>query len=442
MKSWEVDHTFAAREFMSAEDSSFATDDNKSEVLCEGGSDSEADTVPKQLSSNQWDEDLSKALRMFDFKGSFLETERYSLAQASNPCLEIDGIGLIGLPLSAHDAKTLLADPSDPAVNRLEIPGENVHFTNPAWNTWFKKEAGSVCTALSGKGVKPVYSLKKLVLEGPEAQIPSGKTIATLVVVLPSLFEGGDMLFDHGIQSTTVHLASQGQLLTSIVAAYSVVKRNLCAITSGYRLSLHYDVHQPVSDSLSIPSFPDVYDAVLALRQAMVGWKEDKTRNSAQLLACFLRRKYTWEEFTSLQALAGPDALLMAHLSRLAKELDYQLYFVQVNLFVTKWGHYDGPWRSIKREAIEDVELVDTWPPFTRERAFDMNGIPVTITGFDFMHGPYINGEFDDVEPENEYDMEGTGVRIDETYQRTLFLLWPTSNDSEKPVKVGYHSKK
>lgn len=67
---------------------------------------------------------------MLDFKGSFLQTERYPVAQAANPCLEIDGIGLVGLPLSPRDAQALLSESgaagSAEGLNRLEIPAEKV----------------------------------------------------------------------------------------------------------------------------------------------------------------------------------------------------------------------------------------------------------------------------------------------------------------------------
>ncbi|KAJ6552254.1 hypothetical protein DFH09DRAFT_1167496 [Mycena vulgaris] len=361
---------------------------------------------------------------MFDsFKGAYLHTERYSVAQAANPCLEIDGIGVVGLPLSANDAQVLLSDThafgSASGLKRPEIATDKVRYTNPEWDAWFQKEAGLVCTALVGRKAKPVCRFQKLVLEGPDAQVPSNEGIAKLVVVLPSLFQGGDILFEHGIQSTTVRLAPESQLLTSIVATYPAVKSTMTAVTSGYRLSLHY-IPEPVADN-PIPPVPDTDGAALALRQALVGWKEGSTADkAAEIVACFLQRKYAWEGFT-LQALAGPDALLMAHLSRLATEFDYQLYLVQ------------------------DLEPVETWPPQTRERAFDMNSVPVNITGFNFEKGGphgYLNGKLEDAEPEDEYDMEGTwGVRVDETYQRTLFLLWPTGNDSEKPVKVRYIHK-
>ncbi|KAJ7124443.1 hypothetical protein C8R44DRAFT_734924 [Mycena epipterygia] len=323
--------------------------------------------------------------------------------------------------------------------------GIEVHFTNPGWNAWLQEKAGLVCTALSGRKVKPEYRLKKLVLEGANSQIQSNEAIATLVVLLPSLFQDGDMLFDHGIQSKTVRLAPDSQLLTSIVAAYSVVTSKSCPITSGYRLALPYEVRQPAGDHLSIPAFPDMEDAALALRQAMVGWRED-TAHTLKLLACFLQRKYPWEGF-NLHALTGPDALLVTHLVHLARELDYRLYIAQVTVSEIYWGDYEGPTDKIDPNQMDHMELVDSWPADTRVNGFDMNSVPVYIRGFNFENGGhdgYLNGEIRDVESEDVYDMEDPDymkIRVDATYSRTLFLLWPASDDEDDPVEIRYSHK-
>nr|GAT48892.1 predicted protein [Mycena chlorophos] len=41
----------------------------------------------------------------FDFDGVFALSERYTLAQAPNPCLFVGYLGTVGLPLSARDAQ-------------------------------------------------------------------------------------------------------------------------------------------------------------------------------------------------------------------------------------------------------------------------------------------------------------------------------------------------
>ncbi|KAJ7754842.1 hypothetical protein B0H16DRAFT_738487 [Mycena metata] len=450
-KAWEADLSFPVCASLKDNDwgpASKSPDPEDAEMISVF-SDSDSELEAKKSRSSLWrrrrySDDapegvLLRALKALSFEGAFLQTQRYPVAQVSNPCLEIDGIGLVGLPLSPPFAQALLGERRCSA--RLEIPAEELRFTNPEWDAWLHKEARTICTDLSGKKNKPMYRLKKLVLEGSNAQAAespsSEEAIATLVVFLPSAFEGGDILFEHGVQSATVRLGPQSHLFTSLVAAYSIVNTNLSLITSGYRLSLHYEV-------LDLAPFPDTDGPVRVLLEALVDWKETKRPS---VLAYFMRRQYPLADDFTLQALAGSDALLMAHLQRMASELDFHLYVVQVQHSAYSYGDYDGPLDPVIPSEIENAEGVEEyWPSETQVNAFDMNSVPVDVEGFDFTDksgSEYLNGELWDVEPKIEYETEyHPKILIKQTWNRTLFLLWPASDDAKvQPVKVRYSAE-
>ncbi|KAJ7506998.1 hypothetical protein B0H11DRAFT_1969763 [Mycena galericulata] len=390
---------------------------------------------------------FERALHLFDFKGVFMRTKRYAMSRAANPCLEIEGIGPVGLPLSERVAHALMADASS---GRLEIPAEKIRFQNPDWDAWLAKEAESICTGLSGKEVQPSCRLRSLVLESPGSEstspVPPADAIATLTFVLPSLFAGGQIQFSHGVQSKTIDFASDSQILTSAIAAYSVVKTVHGAITSGYRLSLTYDILQPDADPQSIPSFPDLEAATVALRQAMVEWKAGENESDDEFVAYFLQRQYSREGF-NLNALAGSDSVLVAHLIRLAAELDFQLYVVHLQLYQSAYGEYEeweyhgrqdkvDPRKITKAEVEDELTELDVV-------AFDVQGTPVEISGFDFRWDDYLNGEIRDVEPSmRDYDLfSDEKIRVDERYVRALFFLWPTRDDSKDPLTIRYSRK-
>lgn len=44
----------------------------------------------------------------FDYDGDFTDLREYSIGEAVNPCLNIGGLGSIGLPLSARDAVAII----------------------------------------------------------------------------------------------------------------------------------------------------------------------------------------------------------------------------------------------------------------------------------------------------------------------------------------------
>ncbi|KAJ7859096.1 hypothetical protein B0H13DRAFT_2570751, partial [Mycena leptocephala] len=240
--------------------------------------------VPQSMSA------LEKALELFSFEGSFMQTERYSMNRAANPCLEIEGIGSIGLPLSAGVAANLMSNIS---AGVLEIPAEQIRFQNPDWDAWLQREVGLVCSELAGKTVRPLYRLRNLVLEshGSELSAPElpPDAVGSLIIVLPCLFTGGQLECRHGVQSKTIEFAPESQLLTSVITAYSGVQITQRSITSGYRLSLTYDILQPTADP-RIPSFPDTDSAAAALEQAMERWKEDDMESEPDPVAYFLQR--------------------------------------------------------------------------------------------------------------------------------------------------------
>ncbi|KAJ7654122.1 hypothetical protein DFH06DRAFT_1203672 [Mycena polygramma] len=384
---------------------------------------------------------FAKALELFSFKGLFMQTERYAMARAANPCLEIEDVGPIGLPLSSGIAASIM---SDIASDRLEIPAEKVHFQNPHWDAWIQKEAGLACSELAGKSVQPVYRLKSLVLERPGSESNSPKlpseAVGSLVIFLPSLFSGGQLECRHGLQSKTIDFAPQSQLFTSVLAAYPSVQIACRAITSGYRFSLNYDILQPDAAPRALPPFPDMESAASALKQAMEEWDEDE--DGMEPAAFFLQRQYSLKNF-SAQSLAGSDAILVAHLAQLAEKLDFQLYIVQLELWQSKYGHYygyDGPGAKIDRRKIRDLETEDELTGLD-VHAVDVQGIPVRISGFDFKgyDTEYLNGKIDDVEPRCDYErLYDEQIRVDEKYDRTLVLLWRTPENSEHPVQIRY----
>jgi len=119
----------------------------------------------------------------FDFAGSFACGSTDS--RAPNPCISLEGVGLIGLPLSPRDATLIIqhaqqspfgqADRTivDQDVRRTwEIKPSQLVFTNPDWVKYLKETARTVCNSLGAK--VPVGALKcelhKLLLYEPGGQ--------------------------------------------------------------------------------------------------------------------------------------------------------------------------------------------------------------------------------------------------------------------------------
>ena len=54
--------------------------------------------------------DLAAVLEhAFSFPGTFAWSETYDIGNTPNPCLKIDGLGVIGVPVSERDAKAIIS---------------------------------------------------------------------------------------------------------------------------------------------------------------------------------------------------------------------------------------------------------------------------------------------------------------------------------------------
>jgi hypothetical protein len=98
--------------------------------------------------------------------------------------------------------------------------------------------------------------------------------VADLVVVLPGSFEGGQLQLRHGLETKSLDLAFHSGILTSIIAAYVGVWHSLSSVTSGYRLSLVYDINQPSTDTRVRRSLPETHGPALKLRHILRSWKQ------------------------------------------------------------------------------------------------------------------------------------------------------------------------
>lgn len=112
----------------------------------EVGTEEEEETMdPSEISGN-----LSAALQAIKDNGTFATSGYFS--SAPNPALSINGIGMIGLPLSNRDAETIIAagiqapfgHGERTVVNKdvrdtWELQPDQLQFLNPAWKDWIER---------------------------------------------------------------------------------------------------------------------------------------------------------------------------------------------------------------------------------------------------------------------------------------------------------------
>jgi predicted 2-oxoglutarate/Fe(II)-dependent dioxygenase YbiX len=178
------------------------------------------------------------------------------------PGLDVKGVGHIGLPLTAHQAKALIALSEQAPFGRGEetivdtdvrkswqISADDFALGNPQWNEALQAAADQMGKDLGLSGCKiGVEQYKLLVYEEGSffashrdtEKIPN--MFATLVVNLPSEHEGGELIISHAGQSQRYSFADSSLFEPSFVAFYADCYHEVQPITSGYRLCLVYNL--------------------------------------------------------------------------------------------------------------------------------------------------------------------------------------------------------
>lgn len=89
-----------------------------------------------------------------------------------NPCMSIEGVGTIGLPLSSDVALAIISasiNTSNPEQQTFQIQPDQLTCTNPGWKDFVNMTARTVCTNLGIKipdEVSCVCELERLLVYG------------------------------------------------------------------------------------------------------------------------------------------------------------------------------------------------------------------------------------------------------------------------------------
>ncbi|KAK0501477.1 hypothetical protein EDD18DRAFT_1066392 [Armillaria luteobubalina] len=281
----------------------------------------------------------------FAFKGSYA----YSgiLPQVPNPCLSIEGIGPVGLPLSPRDARLIIECASQAPYGHneqtivntevrdtWEIDQGFIKFENPTWDTFLKQTVVPIVSqSLGTPSVNVRCDLYKLLLyqEGSHfhkhqdtAKVPG--MFGTVIIILPSPYKGGEVHVSHSGSSQVFDFSEQSLVSTSVLAWYTDVFHEVRPIKSGYRLALSYNLVQTIPTA-ALPSLPNMHSAVQSLRRVLRKWRKDCfLSDPVDIVAYVLSHEYSPAELkTGATGLKGQDAHKMAHLQSVAKDLGYMV---------------------------------------------------------------------------------------------------------------------
>jgi len=286
------------------------------------------------------------------------------------PGLEIKGVGSIGIPVVAADAKRIIAKATqapygrgadtivDTDVRRVwQIEPSQFAVRNAAWNTHLATIVETVKRELGIRQKVNAELYKLLVYEKGSFFAPHRDTektpgmFATLVVCLPSRHEGGTLIVRHEGQTTKIDFGGKGaEFQMQYAAFYADCQHEITPVTAGYRICLVYNL--AIAGKKQQPTAPEHASTIDPAAQLLKAVLNDES-NGPRKIAIPFEHEYT-EAGLDPKQLKGADRARADVLARAAKSLDYPCYVAL--LTVEQSGEVD----------------YDTWDGgYSRRRSYD-----------------------------------------------------------------------
>ncbi|MGF9761792.1 2OG-Fe(II) oxygenase [Microvirga sp. 0TCS3.31] len=368
------------------------------------------------------------------------------------PQLEVEGVGQIALPLLPTQAKQLVIAAErapygrgeqtlvDTAVRRTwQIGPDQVRIQGRGWARTLSAILARVCDGLGL--TEPVQAeFYKLLLYDEGSFFASHRDtekapgmFATLVVVLPSISTGGELLVRHKDQEVRLDLHCPDPSEVAFAAFYADCVHEVLPITSGFRLALIYNLLRPGPGRLPEP--PSYGNQQARLTTLLQAWGTDLSHSNAdapEKLIVPLEHSYTSAEL-GFGALKGADAAAAAVLRAATQAADCDLHLALISVEESGSAEYTGYTSSYRRwsepdeDEFEEVEVLDRSIALSTWRRPD--GQPSELGEI-----PVLDNELcppdalDDLEPDEEHFHEATGnegASFERTYRRAALVLWP-----------------
>jgi hypothetical protein len=331
--------------------------------------------------------------------GEASEFQTQGVLPAVLPGLEVEGVGPVGLPITADEARKLVAVAQqapygrgtetivDTDVRRVwQIEPSRLALRNPEWEAQVRAAVAAIAErfAIPGKVRHELYKL--LIYEAGSFFAPHRDTektpgmFATLVICLPSRHEGGTLVVEHDGQVARIELGGpESEFRTAYAAFYADCRHEIEPVRSGFRLCLVYNLALERADRQ--PAAPRSSQAVAeaaALLEELFG--DPSTELTKAVIP--LEHQYS-EAGLDPTALKGADRPRAEVLARAAAQLDYECSLALVT------HHQSG-----------SVDL-ETWtPPYLRSRRSRRYG----YRGGYYDAGPEDDDQADDAEMDEVFE--------------------------------------
>ncbi|ETI35840.1 hypothetical protein F443_17888 [Phytophthora nicotianae P1569] len=427
------------------------------------GSQGTPDTVP--IPSGDGCVRISEVLGRADKQAGEYSFGGKADALPAAPGICIEDVGPISIPLGEHDAVKLIAKckkspfghnfetkMDDNVRKSWQLEPSQVEFKNPLWERGLNELTRTITERLGYTGVWLQCVLYKLLVyeEGghfakhQDTEKEDGM-VATLVVQLPSLHEGGDLVIYSNGEVKHRHDFGKADGTAAFMPHYAVhyadAEHSLEKVTKGFRLALVYSICLPKdkSDLKRVSDKPLSDGLVDAIRMV-----SDRGESFALLLS----HEYTKKSIADFgcEALKGVDRVRFGALEEantlVATDKKLNFYIAELSLFVEYSEHDDeAGWFECEREQsitwynylpdINDIGQVQK-----TEAVFNfLNPAGETLTQLWMPHGT----------KEFHCYTGNEGPSSSTKYSRYTIVAWPASRHAENalsyfPMDLAYEA--
>lgn len=379
------------------------------------------------------------------------------------PSLTVTGVGPVALPLLPAQVKRLIALAEaapfgrgqrtivDKAVRRgWQIGASRIQLSGRHWPEVLKTILARVAQGFDISGPIEAELYKLLIYDRGSFFVSHRDTekapgmIATLVIVLPSPFAGGELVVRHKNREARLDLQCDDPAETTFAAFYADCVHEVLPVTDGCRLALTYNLIRRRAGRRIV--VPDYADQEAHLTAALQPWRKSALRSARSAptkLVYPLEHAYTQAEL-GFANLKGRDAAVAGVVAAAARRAECDLHTALLTIEESGaaectayfgYGSRRGRWHNDDDDEEDENE-------FEAGEVYDRS---VYLSDWHAIHGssvipgsiPVDQDEIsppaacDDLTPDEEHFHEATGnegASFERTYRRAALVLWPREN--------------
>jgi hypothetical protein len=410
-------------------------------------------------------EELSRVLQRIDRPGTFCAS---GSAPAVLPGLEVAGLGPVGLPLTPQQAEELkkLCEQApygkgeetlvDTNVRRVwRLAPDRFALTNPDWEQFLKQTVRKVQQELGLERRKLESHLHDLLLYEPGSFfLPHrdgeklDRMVATLVVVLPSSFRGGELVVRHEGQERTIDFGGDSPFRVHFAAFYADCEHEIRPLREGHRLCLVYNLTLAKSKSKKPLTAPRSSEPVERIAGLLREWAE---AGETRKLVVTLDHQYTQDGLT-WDALKGADRGKAQALAEAAGRAGCQAHLALLTLHESGAAEGDYDYGRRRRRWYADDEEGDAGlyemgeiyeTSLTADHWSDPDDNRLPIDPLPVEEDEVLEPEaIRDVDPEEEFEgyTGNEGMTLDRWYRHAAVVLWADRRHFEVLCDAGIPS--